>query len=248
VNLMPDRIVFVLDLFDVVWLGCRRDIAQAFHKFGRPLVFGAEFSPYPFTNASFRRLSGGYPRLLGRHHATGFPYRVRRMLRIHGERLALWQYQYLNSGCMVGYAGALLRACERVLASDYDNEYVLRTPHANSDERAAMLVGRDDQIAWHTYALKHRDEVALDYGADIFLNTFGFDFPDFHLNEGEVWARPFDRSVCFAHGNGASNLAAHLWEAQLHGVQPFNCRGKVGGSGGVQVHYLACVPTSMHDT
>ncbi|CAE8639279.1 unnamed protein product, partial [Polarella glacialis] len=44
-GLPPEKVVFVLDFFDMVWLGCRRDLVETFRSFGRPLVLGAEFMP-----------------------------------------------------------------------------------------------------------------------------------------------------------------------------------------------------------
>ena len=48
----PDRILFlVFDLYDVVWLHCDRDLVSSFQRVGRPIVFGAEFFPYPLTRS-----------------------------------------------------------------------------------------------------------------------------------------------------------------------------------------------------
>merc|ERR1740120_647834 len=98
-----------------------------------------------------------------------------------------------------------------MIANDFDNEYVLQTPFATTaEERKDLLVGEDDQVAWHAYVIKHPGEIALDYFAELFLNVHGFDYSDFELREGKVWARPFARTVCLAHGNGASNTAVFL--------------------------------------
>jgi len=248
-QLPPEKVVIVLDLFDVVWLGCRRDLIEAFHRFGRPLVFSAEFVPYPLSNsnASLQRVLGaGYPYLPGAHRfstaSAPLPF-VRRRL---GPRRVLhaWRdYRFLNAGCLAGYAGALKVALGRMLANGFANDYVLGTPLATTDdERLHLLVGHDDQIAWHAYALRHADEVALDYDAELFLSVLGLGYQDFELHgaKREVWARPFGREVCFAHGNGASNVAIHLRVAQSLGVQPEKCRDEVELSEGRQLHYLDC--------
>lgn len=239
-QLPSHKIVMVLDLFDVVWFGCQRDLVEAFKRFGKPLVFSAEFEPYPLSNASLQRLPGGYPILHGQHHST-VPISVRR--RHAGRHLLRGQreYRYLNSGCFVGYVHALKRALNRMLAKDFDNEYVLRTPLAETlEERTTFLVGKDDQVAWHAYALKHRDEVALDYGAELFLNVFGFVYQDFEHRHGRTWVLPLQREICFAHGNGASNIALHLLLARKVGIQPWKCHDAVQVSEGAAVHFFDC--------
>lgn len=233
-RLPPNRLVLALDFFDVVWMGCSRDLAETFRKFGRPLVFGAEVEPYPLTNASLRRLPGGYPVLPGRHHGDGAVgkrlgfIRKRIFPRDPADVVRRQPYRYLNAGCIAGYAGALQQATGRMIANQFSNSYVLDTPLAASEkERESMLVGHDDQVAWHAYALRHPEEIALDYYAELFLNVYGFDYTDFELRRGEVWARPFGRSLCLAHGNGASNTAFFLRELQLLGIQPWSCRHAV---------------------
>ena len=127
------------------------------------------------------------------------------------------------AGGFVGYAGALLQALARITANDFDNDYALRTPLA-SREKFAKLVD-EDQLIWHTYGLRHPEEIGLDVRAEIFLNALGFEFRDFELREGGVvWSRDFNRSVCFAHGHGSNNLALRLLQIQRKGVQPDRCR------------------------
>lgn len=238
-SLPPEKVVFVVDLFDVVWLGCWRDLVQAFRSFGRPLVFGAELTPYPLLNASLRRLPAGYPVLPGA--GRGVPAFARRRLQDEGGHSGWRAYRYLNSGCIAGYAGALRLATGRMLANNLENEYVLRTPFARTpSERHEMLVGRDDQIAWHAYLMRHPDEVALDYGAELFLNAFGFGLPDFELRGEEIWSRDFGRAVCFAHGNGATNVAKHLSDARLLGAQPSDCWEEFRTIGTLKLFNLAC--------
>lgn len=230
-HLPAGKIVFFIDFFDVVWLHCHRDLIDTFRRFDRPLVLSAELFASPVSNTSLQRLSGGYPFLPGLHWPP-----ASRLVRQGGRT-----YRYLNSGCIAGYAGALVHATERMLAHGFDNEYVLRTPLATTPfEREQMQVGIDDQIAWHTYALKHRDEVALDYGADLFFSAQGFSFRHFDLRMGEIWARPFNRAVCFAHGNGATNLAILLKDAQLLGARPQDCWEGVSTSRGQQVFHIMC--------
>jgi len=238
-DLPPDRIVMVLDYFDVVWLGCSRNFAETFRRFGRPLVFGAELVPYPLSNASLNRLPGGYPDFPGEQHGQLRPLRVR-MRRGGGSRK--WaSYRYLNSGCIAGYAGALRTAAERILSNGLANSYVLGMPLATSDaERQDMLVGKDDQISWHAYAMQHPEEVALDYSAELFANTLGFEYADFELREGFVWSRSFGRALCFAHGNGATNNAMNLRMLQVEGVQPERCKDRVRYMGRQQLWDVEC--------
>ncbi|CAE8666720.1 unnamed protein product [Polarella glacialis] len=204
-GLPPEKVVFVLDFFDMVWLGCRRDLVETFRSFGRPLVLGAEFMPYPLWNVSLKRIPGGYPlfpsldaevSIRGPLGSRRRP--IRRWLVKNGER----EYRYVNSG-------AYFDAC---CLWHYDPlPMITEVPQ------------KDDQTAWHAYLLKHRDEVALDYGAQLFLNALGFDLQDFELRGSQIWARPFQRELCFAHGNGASNLAKHLADCQRLQWQPWWC-------------------------
>ena len=72
--------------------------------------------------------------------------------------------------------------------------------------------------------MAHSSEIALDTRAALFLNVYRFHLVDFELRDGRVWVRPFQKDVCFAHGNGASILAINLRELQLDGsVQPSHC-------------------------
>jgi len=234
-SISPEKILFVLDFFDVVWLGCDRDLIAEFLKIGAPLVFGAELKPYPLLNTTLRRLPAGYPVLPGTR-----PGQVR--ITKKRDAAGRWdEYRYLNSGCMVGYAGALALATGRMVANGFNNDYVLRSPLARTAaERKDQLIGEDDQVAWHSYAIQHPEEIALDYDATIFLNAFGFEMGDFDLQERNIWSKPFSKQVCFAHGNGASNLAMQLLETQRMGVQPSTCRDEVRIEAGVALYGMIC--------
>lgn len=239
-GLPPDKIVFVLDFFDVVWLCCRHDLVDSFRRFNRPLVFSAEVMPYPLTNTSLQRIDGGYPELLGQHHMGRH---FANQDRLNENRDKRSRYRFLNSGCAAGYAGAWWQSTKRMLANHFDNEYVLQTPLAiTARERKEMLVGTDDQIAWHTYAHLHREEVALDYDAELFLSTLGYGLQDFELRDQEIWARPFGRPICFAHGNGATNIAKHIADARRLGVQPSKCQEHLVSNGGMRFFQLICQP------
>ena len=84
------RIVFVLDLFDQVWLRCDTDLVSAFKRIGKPIVFGAELFHYPLT-AEVIRAVGGYPTF---GHAA---FHRKNVTQEDGKRTRL-QYRYLNSG------------------------------------------------------------------------------------------------------------------------------------------------------
>ncbi|CAJ1361809.1 unnamed protein product [Effrenium voratum] len=189
-----------------------------------------------FTTEALERLerAGGYPRL----GAFSGAFR-----QVDGK-----DYKYLNSGCLVGYAGALSRATARILAGGWENPYVLRSRLAvNEEERRNMLMGSDDQIAWHTYALNHPEEIALDYRAQLFLSVLGVALKEFQLKESrEVVAMPFGgHSTCFAHGNGASNMAIYVAQIQqlaalFPGIQPGNCSEGMKDIGNAKVWQLDC--------
>ncbi|CAL1142800.1 unnamed protein product [Cladocopium goreaui] len=235
--LPPQKVVFAIDFFDVMWFGCKTDLVETFKSFNRSMVFSAELFPYPMTEAALDRLerSDGYP-VLGKRTEP---------LRTLREKT----YKYLNSGCVAGYASALKLATGRILQHDGLNQYVTYSRlAANDDERKQMQMGSDDQIAWHTYALHHPDEIALDYDADLFLSAFGTELPDYSFRAGQVWLKPFNRYLCFAHGNGASNLAVHVAELQQMAesfprLQPDNCslmRQRHKEVRGMQVWELFC--------
>eukprot|EP00439_Symbiodinium_sp_Y106_P003097 s50_g1.t1 len=246
-SLPPSKVVIAIDFFDVVWLDCQQDLVQIFRSFDRPLVFSAEVEHYPIAKVAMDRLeeAGGYPHLPS---ARGGTARSIRNKTYKWPRIARPSNPagYLNSGCFAGYANALHRATGRILAQRFDNDYVLRTRLALNDaERESMLVGSDDQIAWHTYAIHHPGEIALDYGADMFLSALSFQLGDFELHGREVFARPFGHSICFAHGNGASNMAAYVAQVQnlarqLPGLQPGNCSEVVEDLGYAKVWQLDC--------
>eukprot|EP00933_Yihiella_yeosuensis_P029616 TRINITY_DN23234_c0_g1_i1.p1 TRINITY_DN23234_c0_g1~~TRINITY_DN23234_c0_g1_i1.p1 ORF type:complete len:347 (-),score=45.67 TRINITY_DN23234_c0_g1_i1:206-1246(-) len=215
----PEKVLFVLDLYDVSWLHCGRDLLDTFRSFNKPLVFGAEISPYPLLNVTLNRL-GAYPLFSsypGDSPLSGY-------FGPAGKKRRYYEYRYLNAGCIAGYSWALKRATGRMISNNFDNQYVLRTKLARSArERRMLLVGKDDQTAWHTYSFYHLDEVALDYGARLFFNGFGFSVQEFQSKDGRIWSRSLKRTICFVHGNGASNLPRWLPECQKHGIQPYRC-------------------------
>ncbi|CAK8994967.1 unnamed protein product [Durusdinium trenchii] len=233
-KLPPEKVVFAIDFFDVVWLHCQRDLVEIFKSFGRPMVFSAELHPYPISPDALERLerAEGYPLLAQRKE----PLRT-----VEGKT-----YKYLNSGCLVGYAGALKLATARMLQRGGQNRYVRNSRLASSElERVQMQMGIDDQIAWHTYALHHSDEIALDYDADLFLSVLSIPLKDFVLKRGQVWAEPFGRPACFVHGNGASNMAIYVAQIQqlaktYPGLQPGNCSEVVKEVGNAKMWELNC--------
>eukprot|EP00913_Durusdinium_trenchii_P020791 g19531.t1 len=108
-------------------------------------------------------------------------------------------YKYLNSGCLVGYAGALKLATARMLQRGGQNRYVRNSRLASSElERVQMQMGIDDQIAWHTYALHHSDEIALDYDADLFLSVLSIPLKDFEVGNAKMWELNCDDGVARA--------------------------------------------------
>eukprot|EP00434_Breviolum_minutum_P009327 symbB.v1.2.008220.t1/scaffold497.1/size195672/2 len=207
-KLPPDKVVFAIDFFDVMWFDCKRDLVETFKSFNRSMVFSAESRPYPISDEALERLerAGGYP-LLGERSEP---------LRTLGGKT----YKYLNSG----------------LAE-------------NDEERKNMLMGTDDQIAWHTYALHHPDEIALDYDADLFLSALDTEFRNYTFWRGQVWVQPFNRAVCFAHGNGASSTAVHveqiqeLAQSRFPRLQPANCSLQLQKEDGhIQIWEPVCDP------
>jgi len=184
-KLPPDKVVFAIDFFDVMWFDCKRDLVETFKSFNRSMVFSAESRPYPISDEALERLerAGGYP-LLGERSEP---------LRTLGGKT----YKYLNSGCLVGYASALKLASGRMLQRNGMNQYVINSRLAeNDEERKNMLMGTDDQIAWHTYALHHPDEIALDYDADLFLSALDTEFRNYTFWRGQVWVQPFSLLGC----------------------------------------------------
>ena len=91
-------------------------------------------------------------------------------------------YRYLNSGGFIGYAAPLNQILARILA-DPQTE--------------------DDQSLLSRYFLDHPDEIALDYRAELFVNTSNRQYDeDLECREGRLYNRQTGTWPCILHTPG----------------------------------------------
>ena len=170
-----EAIVVFVDGFDTFFLPSARELFSRFRSFRARMVFGAEIDCWPDAH-----LSAAYP-------PPGGPGAPRGDERIGSLRPAppfRTPFRYLNSGCYMGYAGAIRDALEELAPGQED----------------------DDQRLFTKYFLAHSDIVCLDHRAWLFQNLHGL--PPEHLRiESGSRVRLVNRLTmtdpCVLHGNGA---------------------------------------------
>lgn len=164
-DLPADDIVLFMDGYDTFFVKSPLEILNRFKGFGVDILFGAEdnfWPPEPFLQADFDN-----------KHA--------------GEL-----YKYLNSGCYIGYAGALYALLTEKLSGDTEDDqrycqvrYLARTP-PNPNDPAAW---KWDNLGWPY-------KIALDHEAYIFQNHDNSVSSDGEQLYGTICA------PCVYHGNG----------------------------------------------
>jgi hypothetical protein len=126
-------IILFSDAYDVAIVGSQKEIKHRFLTFQKPIVFGAEKACHPDKNRAPQ----------------------------YGIKLPGVEFQYLNSGLIIGRVWAL-RQC----MSDYKYKDA-----------------EDDQRFWTTQYFKRRDLIELDSHAKLFLNCAFVDQKDIEYNK-----------------------------------------------------------------
>lgn len=225
-----NTVVILLDAWDTVYLGCGRSLLSSFRALRRPLFFSAELGSYPYGAAAVEMSGALHSHRYARLPRCARPPRdSRRPCRPRAQRswgrcafclppAAGGGYRFLNTGCFGGYAWALDRALTRLYDSGAWRTYAVEHPlhaAATAVEGKGWTPGSPhgwpdtQQGVWQAYWLAHPNEIALDYGASICLSLHGMR-PEaaFQLRDGgRVVAPAFAKDVCFAHANGATDVA-----------------------------------------
>jgi len=152
-------IVLFLDAYDTLLLADTKTIIEKFKEMDAPCVIGAEIYCHPFP-----------------HLAPYFP-------------TCASKFKYLNSGCIIGYAGYLRRILEDVMP---------------------IPDKTDDQGVFEVYYLYHPHKIKLDYDAKLFLNLYQVEPSEIDIIRQDKKVFCNQNMPLVIHGNGISK---YLYQA-----------------------------------
>lgn len=262
-----NTVVILLDAWDIAYLGCDRDLLRAFHALKKPLFFSAELAFYPWGAGGHRRykerMGHAYPYwgvkpgywALPRCSVTRDAHQPCRSRHRPRSRAAKGQCSYcvpvdrgggsrfLNIGCWGGYAWAVERALTRLYDNGEFGAFARKIEDTFWFRRKHEL---GDQPMWTLYAMSHRSEIALDYGASMCTSLHGL-HPRKDLipraprrtrigdgRKRRIFAAPFGKDICFAHANGGHDV---LLDKLLKATGPTPWSQRFGPSASVRIRY-----------
>ena len=185
----PGKVLFFIDARDVLWGGCTTDLLAAFLALNKTIVFAAELGCLAYQQKQASQCDR-FPEPPPEQRPTSDPD----LLDCDFTCAPSKAFKFLNSGVVVGYAGALATFYGEVLAT-LSARWINR----------AKAPPFDQDIVIDTYLERWRARgYGLDYTAALSVQAHRMKRASLLVQPRALYSRVFEKRACFVHLNGGA--------------------------------------------